>query len=87
LLLPTEGAAGLVPRIALWLTFPLALWVGGFLEPAERAALGSLVTRLRERAPRAPAPEAPSGEPAPARGPRMTPEVYEAERRDEDARL
>jgi O-antigen/teichoic acid export membrane protein len=87
LLLPTDGADGLIPRIAVWLTFPLVLWAAGFLEPAEREALRSLRAQLRERAPWAPAPEGPPAEPSGSRGPRMTPEVYEAERRDEDARL
>jgi O-antigen/teichoic acid export membrane protein len=87
LLLPTDGADGLIPRILVWLTFPLVLWAAGFLEPAEREALRSLRAQLRERAPWAPAPEAPASEPPGSRGPRMTPEVYEAERRDEDARL
>jgi peptidoglycan biosynthesis protein MviN/MurJ (putative lipid II flippase) len=87
LLLPTEGAAGLIPRVALWLAFPLVLWAAGFLEPAERAAVRSLAAQLTRRpAPAAPATET-AGDPASARGPRLTPEVYEVERRDEDARL
>jgi O-antigen/teichoic acid export membrane protein len=88
LLLPTEGAAGLIPRIAVWLAFPLVLWAGGFVEPAERDAMRSLAAQLARRpAPATPGSDVAAGEAASGRGPRLTPEVYEAERRDEDARL
>jgi O-antigen/teichoic acid export membrane protein len=74
LLLPTDGAIGLLSRTALWLTFPLLLHLTGFLTPPERRRLGE----LRARAAQALA----------ARGGPSDPglEVYEAERRDEDAR-
>jgi O-antigen/teichoic acid export membrane protein len=92
LLLPTDGALGLLTRAAVWLAFPAALWACGFLEPREREALSALLSpsavAARLRAARAaptgtaePAAESPGGP-----GPRLTPEVYEAERRDEDAR-
>jgi O-antigen/teichoic acid export membrane protein len=86
LLLPTEGAAGLVSRVAVWLAYPAVLWGAGFPTPAERAAIGRMLSPAavaeRLRALRAERPE-----PAPAtttRGPRLTQEVYEAEARDED---
>jgi O-antigen/teichoic acid export membrane protein len=86
LLLPTEGAAGLVSRVAVWLAYPAVLWAAGFPTPAEREAIGGMLSPTavaeRLRALRAEHPE-----PAPAtttRGPRLTQEVYEAEARDED---
>ncbi len=39
LLLPTEGAVGLLSRAALWLSYPLVLWAARFLTPEERRAL------------------------------------------------
>jgi O-antigen/teichoic acid export membrane protein len=42
LLLPTEGAAGLLSRTAAWLTYPLLLWFGGVISAEQRA----LVRRL-----------------------------------------
>jgi O-antigen/teichoic acid export membrane protein len=74
LLLPTEGAAGLVGRTAIWLAYPAVLHLAGFLTPPERERLREVRRRalevLRERR----APHEPGLE------------VYEAERRDEDAR-
>jgi O-antigen/teichoic acid export membrane protein len=74
LLLPTEGIVGLASRTGLWLTFPLILHIGGFLTPAERVRARQLADRALKLL----------GE----RGARREPglEVYEAERRDEDAR-
>jgi O-antigen/teichoic acid export membrane protein len=91
LLLPTEGAIGLVSRVAVWLAYPLLLWSAGFLTVEERAAIGRLLDPRavagRLRALRAAPPE-PAAEDAgagpPGRGPRLTREVYEAEARDED---
>ena len=92
LLLPTEGFAGLAGRTAVWFAFPLLLWFGGFLEQGEREALGRLLdpATLRERLSAVGASATTPGEPSQqeeGRGPRLTAEVYEAERRDEDSRL
>ena len=88
LLLPTEGAVGLVSRTALWASYPLVLWAAQFLSPEERRTLARLLrpSAVAERLRRLRAAEAPA--PAVAaegrRGPRFTEEVYEVERRDED---
>jgi O-antigen/teichoic acid export membrane protein len=98
LLLPTSGIGGLAGRTALWLAYPLLLWVTGFLNDEEREAAGRVLspayvraalTRIRE------APEPPEerpeeeeeGEPEEIRRrrPRLTSETLEAEQRDEDA--
>jgi O-antigen/teichoic acid export membrane protein len=88
LLLPTEGFAGLALRTLVWLTYPLLLWASGFLDKGERQALGRLLdpATLRKRLGqlRSAAASPPQGE---GEGRMFTPEVYEAERRDEDARL
>jgi O-antigen/teichoic acid export membrane protein len=81
LLLPTDGFEGLVLRVALWLVYPLALLATGFFTPGERAWLarlrhpGELATGLRALRP---AGDGVDG---------SIPEVYEAERIDEDARF
>lgn len=81
LLLPTEGFVGLVSRVALWLTYPLALLATGFFTSRERAGL----SRLRH--PRELAASLRAMRPAePGVGSRI-PETYEAEQMDEDARL
>jgi O-antigen/teichoic acid export membrane protein len=78
LLMPTSGAAGLLGRAALFAVYPLALLVSGFFTPGERVWLarlrhpGELVAELRAL------PSAVDGQ---------VPEAYEAELRDEDARL
>jgi O-antigen/teichoic acid export membrane protein len=89
LVMPTSGIGGLAGRTALWLAYPLLLWVTGFLNEEEREAAGRVLSpayikaalsNLRE------APdEAPSPEPTRGRGPQMTREAIEAEQRDEDA--
>jgi O-antigen/teichoic acid export membrane protein len=77
LLVPTEGAAGLLLRAALLAAYPLALWATGFFSEEERRWLsylrhpGAVLVQLR-------------AEPA-VDG--AIPEVYEAERMDEDTRL
>ncbi|HEY5053437.1 MAG TPA: oligosaccharide flippase family protein [Solirubrobacterales bacterium] len=81
LLLPTEGAAGLLARAALWLFYPLALLAVGFFTKAEREGLAQLrhprqvltvqLARWRESTVVGGA----------------IPETYEAELMDEDARL
>jgi O-antigen/teichoic acid export membrane protein len=81
LLLPTEGFAGLLARVVLWLAFPAVLLASGFFTSEERSWLarlrhpGELIERLR----------ALRHEPAVVDG--RVPEVYEAERMDEDSRL
>jgi O-antigen/teichoic acid export membrane protein len=83
-LLPTAGLGGLAGRTALWLAYPLALFIFGFLHTEERLRLAELLRpsaiAARARTLRT-APEAPEdGEP----GPRLGPELYEAVARDED---
>jgi O-antigen/teichoic acid export membrane protein len=79
--LPTDGFAGLLARIALWLLYPLALLVTGFFTQGERAWLaklrrpGELVRRLRTL------------RPVPAVGDGSVSETYEVEQMDEDSRL
>jgi O-antigen/teichoic acid export membrane protein len=81
LLLPTDGAVGLLTRIVLWLAYPLALLLSGFFTSEERGWLthlrhpGELLNRYR----------AAKARPATVDG--QVPEVYEAERMDEDARI
>jgi len=80
-LLPTSGLAGLAARIALWLAYPAALLLVGFFTPEERGWLshlrhpGELFARYR----------AARARPAAVEG--TVPEVYEAERMDEDMRI
>jgi O-antigen/teichoic acid export membrane protein len=83
LLLPTEGAAGLLARTGVWLLLPVLLLATGFLSAAERASLRELLrpAAIRRRLAEAPA-ERPAAEPERAGG--HAPEVYEALRRDED---
>ena len=81
LLMPTEGAAGLLGRAALFAAYPLALFASGFFTPGERAWLG----RLRRPGELAAELRRVRSEPAAVDG--RIPEVYEAERMDEDARL
>jgi O-antigen/teichoic acid export membrane protein len=88
-LLPTEGAVGLLSRTALWLGYPAVLWAVRFLSPEEREAIARLLRpsavreRLRRLAAAPPTPTVETDEPR-AAGPRLTEEVYEVERRDED---
>ena len=76
LLVPTEGAAGLLLRAALLAAYPLILWTTGFFTAEERRWLGHL------REPRA---LLSSLRAEPAVDGRI-PEVYEVERLDEDLR-
>ena len=97
LLLPTPGSAGLAGRTALWLAYPLLLWVTGFLNDEEREAAGRVLSPAyvraalqqpaRGAAARAGAAGRAGGgaEEPPGRGPRLTRETLEAEQRDEDA--
>lgn len=81
LLVPTSGALGLLVRLALFAAYPLALFASGFFSEGERVWLARLrhpgavmagLASLRAQ------PAAVDGE---------IPEVYEAERMDEDMRL
>jgi len=78
LLLPTSGFAGLVLRVVLWLVYPAFLFFSGFFTDEERGWIsrlrhpGELLEGLRT------APAAVDG---------RIPEVYEAERMDEDSRF
>jgi len=81
LLLPTSGAAGFLPRMALWLLYPALLLLSGFFTDEERGWLsrlrhpGKLAVDLRSAATR---PAAVDG---------VIPESFEAELLDEDSRL
>jgi O-antigen/teichoic acid export membrane protein len=81
LLLPTEGLAALLARIVLWLAYPAVLFLSGFFTTEERGWLsrlrrpGELLEDLRKL----------RAQPAVVDG--QVPEVYEAERIDEDSRL
>jgi hypothetical protein len=82
LVLPTEGAAGLLSRAVLWLAYPAVLWASGFFTAAERRSL-SVLARPRELATRLRAGLSAAGA---ASGGGAIPEIYEAEVRDEDSR-
>jgi O-antigen/teichoic acid export membrane protein len=93
LLLPTEGAVGLLSRTAVWFVYPLVLMAAGFLHPQEREALRRMLRpsavaeqlrKLRAAPEPAPAVAGEGGAEPTGRGPRLTEEVFEAERRDED---
>jgi O-antigen/teichoic acid export membrane protein len=78
--MPTEGAEGLLGRLALWTAYPAALIISGFTTEDERQVLGALLRpgelRRRLRELRREGTETDQG----------VPEVYEAETRDEDSR-
>jgi O-antigen/teichoic acid export membrane protein len=80
LLLPAEGAAGLLARIPFWLAFPLVLLVSGFFTAEDRRWLVLLrhprQVLARFRAQTAAGPPMEGG----------VPEAYEVELMDEDAR-
>lgn len=79
LVMPTAGFLGLLGRAALVAAYPLALWLGGFFTPGERAWLARLRhpgELLAELATLRAQPSAVAG---------AVPEAYEVELRDEDA--
>jgi O-antigen/teichoic acid export membrane protein len=80
LLLPTEGFAGLLGRVVVWLAYPLLLLGTGFFTREERAWLAHLrrPSELLERY------RAARQRPAAVDG--RLPEVFEAEQMDEDSR-
>lgn len=81
LLLPTDGALGLISRTLLWLAYPLALLATGFFSPSERAWLGRL------RHPRDLFQRLRTAQATPAAVDGRIPETYEAEQMNEDTRL
>jgi O-antigen/teichoic acid export membrane protein len=80
LLLPSSGAAGLLGRAVLFAAYPLALFASGFFTPGERVWLA----RLRHPAELAASFQRLRAQPSAVAA--RIPEVYEAERMDEDAR-
>ena len=81
LLLPTDGFVGLAARVVFWLGYPAVLLLSGFFTTEERGWLarlrhpGKLLESLRTL----------RAQPAVVDG--QVPEVYEAERMDDDSRL
>jgi O-antigen/teichoic acid export membrane protein len=81
LLVPTSGLVGLLGRAALFAAYPFVLFATGFFNPEERRWLSqlrhprALVARIAEL----------RAQPAAVDG--RIPEVYEAERLDEDSRI
>jgi O-antigen/teichoic acid export membrane protein len=80
-LMPTSGFAGLLGRAALLAAYPLALFASGFFTPGERVWLA----RLRHPGELVASVQRLRAEPSPVEG--RVPEVYEAERMDEDSRI
>jgi O-antigen/teichoic acid export membrane protein len=81
LVMPTAGFGGLAGRAALFAAYPLALLASGFFTAGERAWLA----RLRHPGEIAAEISRMRAEPAVVEG--QIPEVYEAERLDEDSRF
>ena len=81
LLMPTSGAAGLLGRIVLFAAYPLGLFASGFFTPGERVWLA----RLRHPAELVASFQRLRAQPSAVDG--KVPEVYEAERMDDDARF
>ncbi len=79
LLVPTSGVVGLLIRIALFAAYPLTLLASGFFTPGERRWLA----RLRHPGMVVAGLASLRAQPAAVDG--SIPEVYEAERMDEDA--
>ncbi len=81
LLLPTEGFVGLAARTVLWLAYPAVLLLSGFFTTEERG----WIARLRHPAELVTSFRALQAQPAAVDG--QLPEVYEAERMDDDSRF
>ena len=79
LVVPTSGAAGLLIRVVLFAAYPVALFATGFFSAGERRWLARL------RHPGAVAAGLASLRAQPAAVDGHVPEIYEAERMDEDA--
>jgi O-antigen/teichoic acid export membrane protein len=82
LVMPTSGFAGFVGRAVLFAAYPLALFASGFFTAGERAWLA----RLRHPAALAAELNLLRAQPSAVERARL-PEIYEAERMDDDARL
>jgi O-antigen/teichoic acid export membrane protein len=80
LLVPTEGALGLLLRAALFAAYPLVLWLSGFFSAEER----QWIERLRHPREVMASFAALRAQPAAVDG--RIPEAYEVERMDEDLR-
>jgi O-antigen/teichoic acid export membrane protein len=80
LLVPTDGALGLLLRAALFAAYPLVLWLSGFFSDEEREWLARL------RRPREVMAGLASLRSRPAAVDGRIPETYEVERMDEDLR-
>ena len=80
LLMPTDGIVGFLGRAVLLAAYPLALFASGFFTPGERAWLARL------RHPAEIAAELRRLRTEPAAVDARLPELYEAERMDEDSR-
>ena len=81
LVMPTSGALGFFGRGLLWALYPLALWTTGFFTPEERG----WIARLRDPGAVLAGIAALRSQPAAVDG--RVPEVYEAERADEDRQV
>ena len=81
LVTPTSGFAGLLGRVALFVAYPLVLYFSGFFTPGERVWLA----RLRHPGGIAAGFQRLRAEPSRVDG--RVPEVYEAERIDDDSRF
>jgi O-antigen/teichoic acid export membrane protein len=81
LLMPTDGALGLLGRIVFWLAYPLCLFATGFFTPGERRGLATL------RHPKMLLDRFQTLRQQPAAVDGQVPEAYEAEQMDEDTRL
>jgi O-antigen/teichoic acid export membrane protein len=80
LLVPTEGALGLLLRALLFAAYPLVLWLSGFFSAEERV----WIERLRHPREVMASFAALRAQPAAVEG--RVPETYEVERMDEDLR-
>jgi O-antigen/teichoic acid export membrane protein len=80
LLLPADGLAGLLSRVAVWLVYPAALFASGFFTDEER----NWLARLRHPAALLESVRTAQVRPAAVEG--EIPEAYEAEILDEDSR-
>ncbi|HEY2716593.1 MAG TPA: oligosaccharide flippase family protein [Solirubrobacterales bacterium] len=78
LVMPTSGIVGFLGRGLLWVLYPLALWASGFFTPEERG----WIARLRHPGQVVAGVVALRSQPPAVEG--ALPEVYEAERADED---